>query len=483
MSRQSRPIAVVLAAAISAGAPVTAVASVFGALAAELEASSSSPQVLSLRHSIRNHRAMFELVQALPEQRRPTRILYLASGSHIAPLAACAALPTGTPCSLVFTELDPTVQEGLHAILERCERARVVTELSASEPIAPSGGRRQWTFRLAGRPVTLELVVRAPSDDGAAPSLIEPGQLTETDLVISHDWSGDQLGNLQVIHELLSATRAGGLARVPMLMIEDLESHLYPVDLSLFVPLARSRQPYGHRASSAGVGRHGAAELGTPLYGGGVVLGFDVGWWREVDSAARAAVFDLLLLSAYDDQRQNVLEGGAEPVLAPTVLDWWTGFGRRTVSGQDLAQGPAVRRSAVEESITLLPQLPPELGRRLACRVRLYRCLLEARAAGVEVRSLMPAAHVGQRLRPEDFPSEEMRTLHREAMRHLREMRADDRRAVEDVAPLLERLRSVSVTQATAACPCSLPAAAPPTDGESWAAAYRVHLAWLDGGY
>lgn len=138
-----------------------------------------------------------------------------------------------------------------------------------------------------------------------------------------------------------------------------------------------------------------------------------------------------------------------------------------------------MRRAAVEESVALLPLLPADLGRRLACRIRLYRCLLEARAAGFEIRSLMPAATATRRLKPEDFPSDEMRALHREALRHLPEMRADDRRTVEALAPLLERLRSKALVEATAACPCALPATDPPPDGDAWAAAYRTHLGWL----
>lgn len=430
--------------------------------------------VAQLRHQTRNHRAIADLVAALPAARRPAHILYLGSGSHLAALAACGAAPADTACTLVFTEIDPTVEDSLAVGLANLLAVGVISDLSSGEPLAAANGTRTWHFALDGRPVSLTLEIAAAASD---PPLVRPGLLDGVDLVISHDWSGDPLGNLQVIQQLLAAVRSTDRQQPPLLMIEDLAAHPYPIDLALLSPIAHTDQPYGHRASDAGLGRHGDTELGAPLFGGGVVLGFDDPWWRQVDEATVASVLDLLVLAAFDDERQNVLEGGAEPVLAPAALDWWTGYGTRTLSVPDLRSEPLARLAAVDAATAIVPLLAPGLGRRLACQLRLYRCLLEARAAGFEVRSLMPAAAIAGRLRPAELPSEEMRLLYRDALRHIGEMRTERERVVTETAPVLARLRSEELQQATSSCPCALPADA---TADAWAAAYRAHLAWLE---
>ncbi len=426
-----------------------------------------------LRHQLRNHRAVAELVAALPEDRRPADILYLASGSHLGALAACSGLPAGIPCRLVFTEVDAAVQQDLAAGFAALAAAGAVSDVESGRPLGEAGGRRRWRFALDGRPVSLTLDVVPPGDD---PPLVRPELLRDADLVISHDWSGDPIGNLEVIRELLAAADAAGLEGPPLLMIEDLEAHPYPVDLTLLGPLARTSAPYGHRGSDAGLGRHGEVELGTPLFGGGVVLGFGDGWWRNVGDRQRAAVLDLLLLSEFDDRRRNVLEGGSEPLLAPALLDWWTGYGERTLGGGGLRRAPIPRLAAVDGALAVLPRLGDDLRWRLACRLRLYRCLLEARAAGFEIEQLMPAASLDRRLAPDQFPSDEMRRLYREALRHIGRMREERRAVAEATAPVLERLRSEEVVRATASCPCGLPSE---PDPDAWAAAYREHRARL----
>jgi len=470
---RSRIVATVLGAAVAcaSGPPAASggVADPIGAVIPAQEASGAEVAP-SLRHQLRHHRAVAELVAALPDHRRPDDILYLASGSHLGVLAACSGLPAGAPCRLVLTEVDATVQEDLTHGLEALAAGGAVAEVASGAPLGGAGGRREWRFALGGRPVSLTLDVVPARDD---PPLVRPELLEDADLVVSHDWSGDPIGNLQVIRELLAAADAVGLERPPMLMIEDLEAHPYPVDLALLGPLARTSAPYGHRGSDAGLGRHGTVELGTPLFGGGVVLGFDHGWWRGIGDGRRTAVLDLLLLSAFDDRRRNVLEGGDDPLLAPALLDWWTGFGDRTLAGADLRRTPLARLAAVDGALAVLPRLDADVRWRLACRLRLYRCLLEARAAGFELAELTPDASLERRMSPDEFPSDEMRGLYREALRHLGRMREERGAVVETTAPVLERLRSEDVVRATASCPCSLPSDPGP---DAWAAAYREHL-------
>ncbi len=303
------------------------------ALVARLEQAvatdSAAAESRRLLHQLRNGPAMAELVASLPAQDRPQRLLYLAAGSHLAPLVVCEALPGDAACSLRYTEIDASVQERIERGLQALHLEGCLSAPSSTAAFTSADGERTWHFELAGHAVDLTLLVTVP---GAGSSLLSPDDLVWPQLVISHDWSGDPIENLRVIRAYLLAARAERPATLPLLMIEDLERHPYPIDLTLFMPLARTALPYGHRASSAGIARHGGEELGVGLFGGGVLLGFGHTWWLQGEQASLDGVLDLLLLNRFDSKRQNVLEGGDDPLLAPALLDWWTAFGDRSVT-------------------------------------------------------------------------------------------------------------------------------------------------------
>jgi len=466
-------VVLALAAGVCAGAGSPSVlASLEDALGGRDAAAEPAERdrILRLRHQLRNHGAMRELVEALPLEERPRRVLYLASGAHLAPLALCEALPEGASCDLTMTEVDPSVQGEIGDLLGELVRLELASGLEVGEPL-PGGGSRTWRLRLGSHPVSVTLRVEPRGPDGMPPRLIRASDLAGADLVVSHDWSGDPLSNLRVVYDLLVAARAAG-GRAPRLMIEDLERHPYPVDLSFFSPLARTGQPYGHRTSGAGVGRHGTVELGEPLFGGGVILGFAATWWRKVDPEALEGFFNFLLFNQFDDQRQNVLEGGRRPLVVPALLDWWTGFGRRTISNRNLAEEPGARDRMLGAAAAVAARLEPPLRQRLACRLALYRSLTQLRAAGADLGPLLPVPGCCRTLEPRDFPSDAMESLYDEALANGAVRDADLAEEAKEATRRLERFNAPELVELAAECPVGAPSAAD-AGADAWLATAR----------
>jgi hypothetical protein len=217
-------------------------------------------------------------------------------------------------------------------------------------------------------------------------------------MVISHDWAGDQQENLRLIWELLKSVRRTGTIRAPLMMIEDLEQHPYPVDLSFFSPVARTSLPYGHRLTlSLPDGMPTSVELGTPLYGGGIVLGFSDTWWRKVDVTSLTCAFNFLLFNEFDDARLNSISGGPDPVLSPPLLDMMTGFGTRAIDGADVRKDQTIKRAMIQKAPLLADCMPHHLRKRWACRMVLLESLLELEAAGATVDDLMPSCRFKRR--------------------------------------------------------------------------------------
>ncbi len=397
-------------------------------------------------HRLRNLEAMIELVEALQPDQRPRTILYLASGDHLAPLGLCELLTEDLPCRLIMTEIDVDVQEGIAEVLSDLQLAGCISGLTGGPAIKGRSGTRGWAGKLGSRPFFVELRVSDP--DQMAP-LVTPEMLDEADLVISHDWSGEPLGNLQVVHGYLQAARKNA-ALPPPLMIEDLQAHPYETDIGAFSPAAASAGNYGHRASDAGPGRHGRVELGTPIFGGAVLLGFADAWWRELSDEQLAGVFDFLLLNQFDIDRQNVLEGGSDPLLAPALLDWWTGYGARGIDGEAITPGPGgTRERMIEAAMAAQEVAGTQVAEVFARRLELYGTLLALRARGIDTLDLMPSARLQRRPEVGAFPSEEMERLYRQALRRVGVMRAEREGFAEEAKRLLTILPNGSALEAT----------------------------------
>jgi hypothetical protein len=414
-------------------------------------------------HQLRNLPAMVDLVESLPPEQRPATILYLASGSHVAPLAICDTLPEERPCRVVLTEIDPTVRRPIERALDELTRAGCL-----SPPVSSTTDDGvSWRFRMGRRPVELELHLVDPE---ASPELVQPRLLESAELVISHDWSGEPLGNLQVIRMMLASLRTMEDPKPRLLMIEDLGAHPYPVDLSLFSPVAATSLPYGHRESDLGPASHGDRELGEPLFGGGVLLSFSDGWWRTADPPQVTAVFDLLLFSDFGYERQNVLSGGADPLIAPALLDWYSGFGYRSVSGASVRERTDHLAGVVRMAANAAREMSPSSQGRLACRLQTLRCLLQALVGGADIRPHLPAARFTRRPAPGRFPDPTMETMYRDAVRHAGDYRSAKERERLEAAGTVEVLESTGVRELLVSCPID-----EPSDGETataWLARY-----------
>ena len=422
---------------------------------------------IALHHRLRGADTMADLVSQLAPAERPRRIVYVASGAHLAPLAACELLPPDESCQLTLTEIDAAVQDDVETTLRALEARGAITILESGSRFRGTRGQRSWKLQAGGTATQLELRVAPPSDELITAALVETA-----DLIVTHDLSGDPHGLLRLIRQHLhAARRAGGPA--PLLMIEDLERHPYPVAVDLFTPVARAGAAYGHRTSDAGLGRHGEAESGPALFSGGVLLSFADGWWRDVDPQTLDGVLDLLLLWRFDDDRRNVLEGGSRPLLAPMLLDWWTGFGERVLDGP---LDPAARRRAVAATVAALPLFRPAVANAMACRLQAYRVLLHLRAAGGTPDETPPGARL---LSAAQLPTEEMRRLYREALRNVGGFKnhLDEQRSTAE--ELLTTIDSIPVREAAAACPVPVPTPEVAVV-ESWREARSALLSWLE---
>lgn len=404
-------------------------------LKSRLQQSPESAELRSTLQRLRNAEAMSALVERLSPAERPSRITYIASGDHLAPLILCEALPEGKDCEILMTEIDAGVQEGISAGLEDLEREGCIAGLERVQEISGSFGEADWAFRLAAHRIRLRLLVADPSRHSG---LIRPDLLEGRDLVISHDWAGDPLGNLQVIRQFLERARkiAGP---PPMLMIENLEAHPYPVDLEFFGPRARSDLPYGHRDADEGAGRHGRIELGQPVFGGGILLGFDDPWWKNISDSDLDLFFDFLLFNEFDFGRQNVISGGPKPVVAPLILDWWTAFGSRDIRGARIEDRGGMRKRMLNVLPEIAGLMPEKLRQRLACRAALYLSLLELESAGVETLKMMPSAGLEKLSGP--FPDGGMQRLYRQSLRRIGEFRQSRQTINREAGLLLAALR------------------------------------------
>jgi len=343
-----------------------------GQYANTLDEAQPSPERDLRRHQLRSWRTMWQLVQQLPRQRRPRSILYVASGIHLAPLVLCEALPRGVPCRLEFTELNGSTAGAISDLLGTMATAGVIDAL-VHEPREPG----VWHFSLNDHRVELRLRILSSSQG----RLISPELLDDHDMVISHDWAGDPVSNLGVIYQLLLASRETG--RVPLLMIEDLQAHPYPIDLDLFGVAARCRLAYGHRSSGRpGQVSHSAIELGAPVFGGAVVLSFDDPWWARIPAPDLENVLNLLIFDRFGWSRRNVLATGPPPVVPSSLLDWWTGFGARTVEGKLERPSTTFIDGMVRASVRAAKEMGPTCRAALCKELEALRSTIDDLADG-----------------------------------------------------------------------------------------------------
>jgi hypothetical protein len=398
----------------------------------------------------------------------------------MAPLVACVTDPSARPYAFIYTEVNPSVGEGIDGFLKLLVREKVVSNLSSGTPPSGKRGSFIWSFNLGRHPVSLTLVINPAVPLQGDNRLYPAWALAQSDMVITHDWAGDQQENLRLVWELLQSVRKSGTAGSPLMMLEDLERHPYPVDLSFFCPLSRTLRPYGHCEPlmlPAGLPKN--VEMGTPLYGGGIVLGFADTWWRGIDETSLICAFNFLLFNQFDNERTNVIEGGTDPVLAPALLDWSTGFGYRAIDGQDVRLNRNIKPAMIERLSALAGIFSLPLAERWRCRMLLYKAVLELQAGGGMPDDLFPPARYPRRLgdpsRP--FPSTGVGTMAREAQSEEANYLAAKEQERQVTGALLRLTEGSSYLGPAGACLTG--STAWPTDLNSWRAAYASTLSAL----
>jgi hypothetical protein len=394
----------------------------------------------------------------------------------MAPLVACAMDAAGdAPYAFVFTETNARFQDGIEDFLKFLVRRKAASGLSSDPPLLTPPGRRTWRLTLGHHPVTLTLVLDSPEPAEGDNCLYPAWALASVDLVVTHDWAGDQQENLRLVWELLASLRAAHRTDPPLLMMEDLGAHPYPVDLEFFSPVARTARPYGHRDPlKLGEGLPRNVELGPALYGGGVLLSFSEPWWRGLDDKALTSVFNFLLFDEFDNERLNVVSGGPDPVLAPLLLDWISGFGYRAIDGQDVRSDGSIKADMVDKAPILGEIFPPPLRKRWACRMTIYRALLELEAASTPFDDLLPSARWKRRAGDPGLPfaNDAMADMYNEAAAHAGDYKAAKRQERDDAARTLLPHSQVPAYDAQArSCPGSSRNAWP-SDAGGWRALY-----------
>lgn len=232
------------------------------------------------------------------------------------------------------------------------------------------------------------------------------------------------MGNLQVIFQFLHAAR--GNPTTPLLMIEDLEAHPYPVELDIFGVMARTALPYGHRTGPSPLNGHQRIEVGSPIFGGAVLLAFDDPWWRKVTPKTLEGACNLLIFDRFGWSRRNVLSAGPPYLVPPAIVDRWSGFGARTVDGS--LQRPD------EAFIALMVDSALEASGKAGAATRHALCVHLA-----NLRHTFSLLASGERLPP---PRGDLREIPREKMPPA--MARQNAEALEN----LERLRAEATVRA-----------------------------------
>jgi hypothetical protein len=316
-----------------------------------------------LLNDLRNHEAFSALWEGLGWRRDPLRVLYLASGSHLAPLVLLFSGAPAREAEFVFTEIDPAVPGRVRLALRRLEKHGLKGLKERAE-----GAETVFTFTFGPTRATLRIVMGPKGGSGAGAAPFTSAELERADVVITHDWAGDQRDNLALLADLMRAGCASRRQRPLAVFMEDMEAHPFPVDLAMFHPEVRTPLPYGHLDHvRLPDGARLKAEDGLALYGGAVVLTPDWKAWCALGPRPMETVFNVLLFSDFLFDRLNVDLVAGRRVAAPPMLDLGTGYGYRTIGGEDVRGDADFPFRLLHDALDLTPGLPGPL-RAAWCR-------------------------------------------------------------------------------------------------------------------
>jgi hypothetical protein len=304
-------------------------------------------------HDLRNREAFSALWEGLGWQRDRLRVLYIASGSHLAPLTLLFSGAPVKEAEFTFTEIDPAVPGRIRTLLRRLER------LGLKDLAERASGRETvFTFACGVTRTTLRIILGPKGGAGAGETPFTREDLERSDVVMTHDWAGDQHDNLALLFDIVRTACASRRERPLAVFMEDLEAHPFPVDLTLFHPAARTPLPYGHlEHASLPDGTQLRAENGPALYGGAVALVPDWKALCALNPSQMETVFNVLLFSDFLFDRLNVDEVEGRKVTAPLLLDLGTGYGYRTIRGEDVRGAADFPPRLLQQALDLLPAL------------------------------------------------------------------------------------------------------------------------------
>ena len=304
-------------------------------------------------HDLRNREAFSALWEGLGWRRDRLRVLYIASGSHLAPLTLLFSGAPVKEAEFTFTEIDPAVPGRVRTLLRRLEKLGLkdLTEHS-------SGRETVFTFACGATRTTLRITLGSKGGAGAGEPPFTREELEQSDLVITHDWAGDQHDNLALLFDIVRTACASHSERLRAVFMEDLEAHPFPVDLTLFHPAVRTSFAYGHLEHvSLADGTRMKAENGPALYGGAVALVPDEKALCALNPTQLETVFNVLMFSDFLFDRLNVDEVEGRKVTAPMLLDLATGYGYRTIRGEDVRGTADFPSLLLRQALDLLPSL------------------------------------------------------------------------------------------------------------------------------
>lgn len=388
-------------------------------------------------HDLRNRKAFIDLWKNLGWKEKRLSVLYLASGSHLAPLSLLATGPPLDAAEFIYTDIDPLVPERVGALLRRME-GEGLSDLRES----PWNGGREFRFHFGRTAVSLRVAVETIGAAPGVPPSSDPKMLRGADVVVTHDWSGDPRDNLAILFTIVETACSMEGGRPPFVFMEDLERHPYAVDLTLFNPKARTGRPYGHREHARSPdGTRLEAEDGPPLFGGGIALAPDWNALCALGDAQRETLFDTLLFSGQLFDRGNVDIVGGVRLEAPALLDLGTGFGYRDIRGARRQGEPGYLSALASRAAALLGPLRAHGMEAPWCRIldRFMNAL--KRAAAVDADAWLAAA--AERSNDQGFPlGLEQRQMLKEMLANQAPYRALKEQEQMEALPALQTLKT-----------------------------------------
>ena len=378
-------------------------------------------------HDIRNHKAFWEMWNSWAWKKDTLRVLYPASGSHLAPLVFLYGNKTLKEVSYTFTEVDQSSPVRMQALLRTMERGKMCSGVTLElAPMEHAAFQERWAQALASKQATvlhshpevfiswyleavkdlktspgfmvdfrftvgstrarIHMLISVPIDrEQGSTAYYQQRDFKAADLIVTHDWDSSPRTNLEVVFDLLNSSRLAGRKAPLAIMMEDLRRYPFPVDMALFNPVAASTSPYGHQQHAfMPDGKRLEQEDGPALYEGGVILEPDLSAFNPLPPPQLETLFNLLLFAGqmYDRRNVDVIDGCV--VAAPPLLDLGAGYGHRDIRGRDLRTDGQFAVKLVEGALMLLesPFSAAELRRVDLCALvsQLARSLKERSA-------------------------------------------------------------------------------------------------------